>query len=159
MSLLNRITTGIKEVGQTVIEPVSNVGQSVYGAGKEAYSDRFPNPKSIGGPVTNISTGVSQIGMDVGSRLKSSVGGFSKFKESVARTIVGGLDPVFGKDGVIDISDQAKAGDYGGALTQITSQTVDTTADVVDKVGDVAQSTAQNLTLPLLAVAGILLLK
>ena len=159
MSYLDKITTGISRVGQSVVEPVANVSQSIYGAGKDAFSERFPDPKAIGGPVTNISTGVSQIGMDVGSKLRASSGGFNKLKESVARTIVGGLDPVFGKEGIVDISDQAKAGDYKGALTEITSQTVDTTADVVDKVGDVAQSTAQSLTLPLLAVAGILLLK
>lgn len=156
MGLLGKITNYVSVAGERVVD----TGTGIYGAGKDAFSERFPDPKSIGGPITNISTGVTSTGMKLGSNLRADAGAsFGKLQEGLARTIVGGLDPVFGKGGIVDISDQAKAGDYGGALSEITSTTVDTTTDVVEKVGDVAQTTASNLTLPLLAVAGILLLK
>ena len=157
MSLFGKITSGIAEVGQTIVEPVSNVGQSIYGAGKETFSERFPNPKSIGGPVSNIATGVTSTGMQLGQKFSvDSKGAFSKLQEGLARTIVGGLDPVFGKGGIVDISDQAKAGDYAGAIKEVV---VDAPVQASQTAGQTIVSAGQSLTLPLLAVAGILLLK
>ena len=126
-------------------------GQIVTGLreGSEAFSDRMPTPKQIGGPITDLGLGVVSSGLGLGEKIKADVGAQTEaFKESAARTIVGGLDPVFGEGAPLDISAPARAGDYGGAIGQLGTQV---TRPIVE--------TGQALTLPLLAVAGILLLK
>ncbi len=126
-------------------------GQIVTGLreGSESFSDRMPSPKAIGGPITDLGLGVVSSGLGLGQKIKADVGATSHaFQESTARTIVGALDPVFGEGAPLDISEPARAGDYGGAIGQLGTQV---TRPIVE--------TGQALTLPLLAVAGILLLK
>ena len=137
-----------KATGGAIIEGGGQLFEGIRGAG-EAFSDRAPTPKQIGGPITDLGLGVVSSGLGLGEKIKTDVGAQTEaFKESAARTIVGGLDPVFGEGAPLDISAPARAGDYGGALGQLGSQV---TRPIVE--------TGQALTLPLLAVAGILLLK
>jgi len=121
--------------------------------GAESFSDRMPTPKQIGGPITDLGLGVVSSGLGLGQKIKTTTGEtFEAFQESTARTIVGGLDPVFGEGAPLDISAPARAGDYGGALRQLPVSAATTIAAPLTAAG-------QALTLPLLAVAGILLLK
>jgi len=122
---------------------------AIFGTRKEEYSERDPTPKAFGGPLANLGLGILSPGLLLGQKiaLDARASGQS-FKERSARTIVGGLDPVFGEDAPLDISEPAKAGDYGGALAQLGTNV---TKPIVE--------TGAALTLPLLAVAGILLLK
>ncbi len=117
--------------------------------GAEAFSDRAPTPKQIGGPITDLGLGVVSTGLGLGQKITAESGKvFEEFKESTARTIVGGLDPVFGEGAILDISESARAGDYGGAIRDLGTNV---TKPIVE--------TGQALTLPLMAVAAILLLK
>jgi len=130
-------------------------GQIVTGLreGSESFSDRMPSPKAIGGPITDLGLGVVSTGLGLGQKITAESGKvFEEFKESTARTIVGGLDPVFGEGAPLDIAAPARAGDYGGALAQLPVSAATTVAAPLTAAG-------QALTLPLLAVAGILLLK
>ena len=142
---LGKITSGLGFVGETIADTAGGI----YGGAKEAFSDRMPTAKAIGGPLTGISPGAISPGIFMGpGHMTLGLIQSQRFKETAARTIVGGLDPVFGEDAPLDISEPAKAGDYAGALDQL-GKTV--TKPIVE--------TGQALTLPLLAVAGILLLK
>ena len=131
---------------------VSTLLKSVFGKDEQrggTYSERTPIPKSIGGPLTGLG--------EAATSFRLGLGGFlSGFQESTARTIVGGLEPVFGEGAPLDISAPARAGDYGGALTQLPSSGLQYTGEKVIKP---ITEAGQALTLPLLAVAGILLLK
>jgi hypothetical protein len=142
---LGKITSGISFVGETI----SDTAGGIYGGAKEAFSDRAPTPKQIGGPIADLGLGVVSSGLGLGQKIKTTTGEtFESFQESAAKTIVGGLDPVFGEGAPLDISAPARAGDYGGAIGQLGTQ-----------VSRPIVQTGQALTLPLLAVAGILLLK
>ena len=142
---LGKITSGIGFVGETIADTAGGI----YGGAKEAFSDRMPDPKTIGGPITDLGLGVVSSGLGLGQKIKADVGATTEaFKETTARTIVGGLDPVFGEGAPLDISAPARAGDYAGAIGQLGTKV---TKPIVE--------TGQALTLPLLAVAGILLLK
>jgi hypothetical protein len=142
---LGKITSGISFVGETI----SDTAGGIYGGAKEAFSDRAPTPKQIGGPIADLGLGVVSSGVGLGQKIKTTTGEtFESFQESAARTIVGGLDPVFGEGAPLDISAPARAGDYGAAIGQLGTQ-----------VSRPIVQTGQALTLPLLAVAGILLLK
>ena len=142
---LGKITSGISFVGETI----SDTAGGIYGGAKEAFSDRAPTPKQIGGPIADLGLGVVSSGLGLGQKIKTTTGEtFESFQESAARTIVGGLDPVFGEGAPLDISAPARAGDYGAAIGQLGTQ-----------VSKPIVQTGQALTLPLLAVAGILLLK
>ena len=142
---LGKITSGLGFVG----EKITDTAGGIYGGAKEAFSDRAPSPKAIGGPITDIGLGGGSRGLGLGQKITTTTGEtFKALQETTARTIVGGLDPVFGEGAPLDISAPARAGDYGGALGQLGSQV---TRPIV--------KTGQALTLPLLAVAGILLLK
>jgi len=123
----------------------SGGGQS----GSQAFSERDPTPKPIGGPLVNLGLGILSPGLLLGQKISADARATGQsLKERTARTIVGALDPVFGEDAPLDISEPAKAGDYGGALRQLGTNV---TEPIVE--------TGKALTLPLLAVAGILLLK
>ena len=142
---LGKITSGISFVGETVADTAGGI----YGGAKQAFSDRAPTPKQIGGPIADLGLGVVSSGLGLGQKIKTTTGEtFESFQESAARTIVGGLDPVFGEGAPLDISAPARAGDYGAAIGQLGTQ-----------VSRPIVQTGQALTLPLLAVAGILLLK
>jgi hypothetical protein len=142
---LGKITSGISFVGETI----SDTAGGIYGGAKEAFSDRAPTPKQIGGPIADLGLGVVSSGVGLGQKIKTTTGEtFESFQESAAKTIVGGLDPVFGEGAPLDISAPARAGDYGAAIGQLGTQ-----------VSRPIVQTGQALTLPLLAVAGILLLK
>jgi hypothetical protein len=142
---LGKITSGISFVGETIADTAGGI----YGGAKEAFSDRAPTPKQIGGPIADLGLGVVSSGLGLGQKIKTTTGEtFESFQESAAKTIVGGLDPVFGEGAPLDISAPARAGDYGGAIGQLGTQ-----------VSRPIVQTGQALTLPLLAVAGILLLK
>jgi len=118
--------------------------------GAEAFSDRAPTPKQIGGPIADLGLGVVSSGLGLGQKIIDT--SFLQLQEPIARTIVGGLDPVFGEGAPLDISAPARAGDYGGALRQLPVSAATTIAAPLTAAG-------QALTLPLLVVAGILLLK
>ena len=142
---LGKITSGISFVGETIADTAGGI----YGGAKQAFSDRAPTPKQIGGPIADLGLGVVSSGLGLGQKIKTTTGEtFESFQESAARTIVGGLDPVFGEGAPLDISAPARAGDYGAAIGQLGTQ-----------VSRPIVQTGQALTLPLLAVAGILLLK
>ncbi len=127
--------------------------RNIFGTGKESFSERVPTPKSFGGPIADLGLGVVSSGLGLGQKIKADVGATTEaFKETTARTIVGGLDPVFGEGAPLDISAPARAGDYGGALAQLPVSAATSVAAPLTAAG-------QALTLPLLAVAGILLLK
>ena len=135
--------------------PRFNLGKikNIFGTGADSFSERMPTPKSFGGPITDLGLGVVSSGMGLGQKITTTAGEtFEAFKESSARTIVGGLDPVFGEGSPLDISAPARAGDYGGALAQLPVSAGKTITQPIIQAG-------QSLTLPLLAVAGILLLK
>ena len=126
---------------------------AVLQGGREAFSDRVPTPESFLGPLTNLGEGAVSTGIGLGQNIKTTTGQtFEAFKETTARTIVGGLEPVFGEGAPLDISAPARAGNYAGALTQLPVSAATTIAAPITQAG-------QALTLPLLAVAGILLLK
>ena len=131
MGLFGKITTGIARVGETVVETAGGLSEGA----KQAFSDRFPSPKSIGGPLN--------AGLDESIR---------KAKEKAAGIIVTGLDPVFGAGAPLDIAEEARTGEYGKALVALPPAAAETIAKPIVQTG-------QALTLPLLAVAGILLLK
>ena len=135
MGLFGKITTGISQVGETIVETAGGLSEGA----KQAFSDRFPTPKSIGGPLN--------AGLDESIR---------RAKEKAAGIIVTGLDPVFGAGAPLDIAEEARAGDYGAAITQLPTLGLEYTGEKVVKP---ITEGAQALTLPLLAVAGILLLK
>jgi len=146
---LGKITSGLGFVG----EKITDTAGGIYGGAKKAFSDRAPSPKAIGGPIADLGLGVVSSGLGLGQKIKTDIGATTEaFKETTARTIVGGLDPVFGEGAPLDISAPARAGDYGGALTQLPVSATTTIAAPITQAG-------QALTLPLLAVAGILLLK
>lgn len=131
MGLFGKITAGVSQLGETVVETAGGLSEGV----KQAFSDRFPTPKSIGGPLN--------AGLDESIR---------RAKEKAAGIIVTGLDPVFGEGAPLDIAEEARAGDYGAALVALPPAAAETIAKPIVQTG-------QALTLPLLAVAGILLLK
>ena len=146
---LGKITSGLGFVG----EKITDTAGGIYGGAKEAFSDRAPRPKAIGGPITDIGLGVVSSGLGLGQKITTTTGEtFKALQETTARTIVGGLDPVFGEGAPLDISGPARAGDYGGALRQLPVSGLEAVAAPITQAG-------QALTLPLLAVAGILLLK
>lgn len=132
---LGKITSGIGFVGETIADTAG----SIYGGAKEAFSDRVPNPKAIGGPIVT--------GLDESIR---------SAKEKAAGIIVTGLNPVFGEGAPLDIAEEARAGDYGAAITELP---VIGKQYIGEQVVKPITEGAQALTLPLLAVAGILLLK
>jgi hypothetical protein len=145
MGIFGKITNVVSNVGETIVDTAGGI----YGGAKEAFSDRMPTPKAIGGPITDLGLGVVSTGLGLGQKIKADVGAQTEaFKETTAKTIVGGLDPVFGEGAPLDISAQARVGDYAGALTQLGAQATKPLKEA-----------GQALTLPLLAVAGILLLK
>ena len=128
-------------------------GGDLLGGAAEAFSDRAPTPKQIGGPIVDLGLGVISSGIGLGEKIKTTTGQkFTAFQESTARTIVGGLDPVFGEGAPLDIAAPARAGDYSAALKQLPVSGATTIAAPITEAG-------KALTLPLLAVAGILLLK
>jgi hypothetical protein len=127
--------------------------KGLFGGGVQAISERAPTPQSFGGPIVDLGLGVVSTGMGLGQKLSTTAGEtFEAFQESTAETIVGGLDPVFGEGAPLDISAPAKAGDYAGALAQLPISAGKTITQPITQAG-------QSLTLPLLALAGILLLK
>ena len=127
--------------------------RNIFGTGKESFSERVPTPKSFGGPLINLGLGIASPGLLLGQKLSADARETGQsLKERTARTIVGALDPVFGEDAPLDISEPAKAGDYGGALVALPPAAAETITEPLIETG-------QALTLPLLAVAGILLLK
>jgi hypothetical protein len=140
---LGKITSGIGFVGETVTDKAG----SLYGGAQKAFSERMPTPKAIGGPLIDVGLGIAFPQLLLGKKIHETVSS-EPFKEKAAETIVGGLDPVFGEGAPLDISEPARSGDYGGALGQLGTNI---TRPIVQ--------TGQALTLPLLAVAGILLLK
>jgi hypothetical protein len=153
MGIFGKITNVVSNVGETIVDTAGNI----YGGTKEAFSDRMPTPKAIGGPITDLGLGVVSTGLGLGQKIKADIGAQTEaFKETTAKTIVGGLDPVFGEGSPLDISAQASAGDYRGALTQLPSLGLQYTGE---KLVEPITQAGQALTLPLLAVAGILLLK
>ena len=135
MGLFGKITTGIARVGETVVETAGGLAEGA----KQAFSDRVPTPKQIGGPLN--------AGLDESIR---------RAKEKAAGIIVTGLDPVFGEGAPLDIAEEARAGEYGAAITELP---VIGKQYIGEEVVKPITEGAQALTLPLLAVAGILLLK
>jgi len=132
-------------------------GGDLLGGAAEAFSNRVPTPQAIGGPITDLGLGVVSTGIGLGQKIRTTTGQqFEAFQETTARTIVGGLEPVFGEGAPLDISAPAKVGDYGGALRELPLQALGGAGEIV--FNPIKQA-GQALTLPLLAVAGILLLK
>ena len=144
---LGKITSGISFVGETIADTAGGI----YGGAKEAFSDRAPTPKQIGGPIADLGLGVVSSGLGLGQKIKTTTGEtFESFQESAARTIVGGLDPVFGEGAPLDISAPARAGDYGGALRQLPVSAATTVAEPL--------KAPFGIPLPLLAAVGALFL-
>ena len=65
MGLFGKITSGISQLEETVVETAGGLSEGA----KQAFSDRFPTPKSIGGPLTGLGEAATSTGFDVFGKL------------------------------------------------------------------------------------------
>ena len=65
MGLFGKITSGVSQLGETVVETAGGLSEGA----KQAYSNRFPSPKSIGGPLAGLGEAATSTGFDVFGKL------------------------------------------------------------------------------------------
>jgi len=128
MGLFGKITTGISQVGETIVETAGGLSEGA----KQAFSDRFPSPKTIGGPLAGLGQAATSTGLDV----------FGKFYEG-GRQVSGDVQDISGKT-------QRAAGDFFGAITGAPKTIIE---GATQPVGQLTKD-----VLPLAAVAAAVLL-
>ncbi len=116
-------------------EEASAVVGGIKGAG-EAFSDRIPTPKSIGGPLIGLGEGVVSTGLDITGGLFEG-----------GRQISGDVQDISGKT-------QEAIGKFGGALVSAPGNVVSgVTTGITAPVGQLSKD-----ILPLAAIAAAIVL-
>jgi hypothetical protein len=135
MSLFGKIkakaSSGASELGGGIID----VGTGIYGGAKEAFSERFPTPKSIGGPLAGLGEAAVSTGLGITGKLYEG-----------GRQISGDVQDISGKT-------QEAIGKGFGALTGAPGAIV---GGVTQPVGQLSKDV---LTLAAIAAAVLLLRK
>ena len=89
MGLFGKITTGISQVGETIVQTAGGLSEGA----KQAFSDRFPTPKTIGGPITGLGQAATTTGLEVFGKFyeggKQVSGEVQKITGKAAETITG----------------------------------------------------------------------
>lgn len=125
---LGKITSGLSFVGETITDTAGGI----YGGAKEAFSERAPTPKQIGGPVVSTLTGV---GTDVRGLLDDGGMIFNRLIGG-ARQTSGDVQEIIGK-----------------SFTALTGAPGALVGGVTDPVGQLSKD-----ILPLAAIAAAIVL-
>ncbi len=110
MGLFGKITTGISQVGETIVETTGGLSEGA----KQAFSDRFPTPKTIGGPLAGLGQAATSTGLDV----------FGKFYEG-GRQVSGEVQEITGK------AAETITGAPGAIVSGVTAPVGQLTKDVL----------------------------
>lgn len=110
MGLFGKITTGISQVGETIVKTAGGLSEGA----KEAFSDRFPTPKTIGGPITGLGEAATTTGLEV----------FGKFYEG-GRQVSGEVQEITGK------AAETITGAPGAIVSGVTAPVGQLTKDVL----------------------------
>ena len=128
MGLFGKVTSGLSFVGETITDTAGGI----YGGAKEAFSERTPTPKQIGGPLTGLGEAAVSTGLSI-------FGGISEG----GRQISGDVQ---------DISAKTQEA-LGGAFTAITGAPGAVVGGVTAPVGQLSKD-----ILPLAAIAAAIVL-
>lgn len=124
-----------KATGGAIIQSGGQLFEGIKGVG-EAFSDRAPTPKQIGGPITDLGLGVVSTGLGLGEKIFEG-----------GRQISGDVQDISGKT-------QEAIGNFGTALTSAPADIVSgVTTGITAPVGQLSKD-----VLPLAAIAAAALL-
>jgi len=131
MGLFGKVTSGLSFVGETITDTAGGI----YGGAKEAFSERAPTPKQIGGPITGLGEAATSTALGLGNV-------FGRFIEG-GRQVSGDVQDISGKTQET----------IGGAFTALTGAPGAVVGGVAAPVGQLSKD-----VLPLAAIAAAVLL-
>lgn len=135
MGLFGKVTSGLSFVGETITDTAGGI----YGGAKEAFSERAPTPKSIGGPLTNLGKAATSFALFPPLGILGGLGGLFEG----GRQVSGDVQEISGKT-------QEAIGKGFGALTGAPGAVI---GGVTAPVGQLSKD-----VLPLAAIAAAALL-
>jgi len=131
MGLFGKVTSGLSFVGETITDTAGGI----YGGAKEAFSERAPTPKQIGGPITGLGEAATSTALGLGNV-------FGRFIEG-GQQVSGDVQDISGK------TQEA----IGGAFTALTGAPGAVIEGAAAPVGQLSKD-----VLPLAAIAAAVLL-